>query len=1044
MQGSATLQASATKLQGELELLVDSPESIYQLQVDAIRGNAVTSLYREDVVATATRLAIPVDLPYEHAQAGRYHLLLAIRFQDSSGGAHNLSMAHPYAHLTIGASPTLPLLTIDGVALAWQEDGAAGELLGLDLTTAPFWQLSRPVKYGDQRMQLVRSAEAPPPHGDIHQQYAVLNWLGADGLHYSRLIPWFIRDEPLPHEGGRFWPLPGVGERGLLPWLGLALAAGIAAIYLKRRAPGRLQRLYDFTVLAALTLWLAHYLHPELWLLETWPTGGDLASHVLYAQRFSEWLFEGRITGWMPEVFAGFPAFRFYFPLPFAAIALGSTLLPIQVAIKLAVVGPSLALPTAVYWLGGRFHWPSGARLLAAFFTVGFLVHGDSVVWGGNLLAVFAGEFAYSWGLLMLLGFWGSLAWALERGGRRWVVPCLLLALTALSHGYPLLIAGFSALLAPIFTTRPLATLATVLKIHTVAFLLIGFWLIPLFEYAPYTIPNDTSVWVKDFSTFVPGSMLPMLLGIAVLPLVLRRPGAGSASIAFLLLTALLATAAYSAAWALGLADIRFFPFVQVALAIALGAALGIALQRWGRETVNWTVAIAGLLLVHYWISGMGGIEDRARWSLEGYENKAMWPHYEALAQNLAGSIGEPRILFEHAPENTDVGSTRAMEALPLFGTRPVLEGLYMEAAFSGPFVYQLQAEVSSRPSSPLARFPAVQGTARNLAHRLDEFYTDTVITRSLEMTSRLEEHPDFQRQAEFGPFAVFRLQNKPQLIEVMENPVAVDDGDWLESAFENFVLAEATGPAGDEKTAAKIEILEFGHELLRFRTDRPGVPHRIKVTYHPAWSSLGGEDIELTYPSFMQIIPGAEEVELRFGRTPGQKIGLILSCAGLLLLLLPGLRVANRQAQISLPELGATITVLLLVTSVSLYFHPSRKYQSAHELFLAGNYAEAAVRFSQAQGFRHVRAQQAEALFWAGRTYQLAGETDTAITHYRELVDDFPASYWAPESLFRLAEIATVSEDAELSAKYATRLTSVFPRNRWSEIWRQRQLEKE
>jgi hypothetical protein len=74
----------------------------------------------------------------------------------------------------------------------------------------------------------------------------------------------------------------------------------------------------------------------------------------------------------------------------------------------------------------------------------------------------------------------------------------------------------------------------------------------------------------------------------------------------------------------------------------------------------------------------------------------------------MSGNLWSPRLAFEHDPDNNDIGSTRVLEALPMFlNHRPVLEGLYMETALLGLAIYQLQSEISVRPSSPLVRFPS-------------------------------------------------------------------------------------------------------------------------------------------------------------------------------------------------------------------------------------------------------------------------------------------------------------------------------------------------
>src|SRR5437867_8554415 len=60
--------------------------------------------------------------------------------------------------------------------------------------------------------------------------------------------------------------------------------------------------------------------------------GGDMASHVYAAAYMRDVLLpHGRVTGWCPGNYCGFPLFQFYFPLPFIVIALASYVIPLNI-----------------------------------------------------------------------------------------------------------------------------------------------------------------------------------------------------------------------------------------------------------------------------------------------------------------------------------------------------------------------------------------------------------------------------------------------------------------------------------------------------------------------------------------------------------------------------------------------------------------------------------------------------------------------------------------------------------------------------------------
>ncbi len=188
-------------------------------------------------------------------------------------------------------------------------------------------------------------------------------------------------------------------------------------------------------------------------------------------------------------------------------------------------------------------------------------------------------------------------------------------------------------------------------------------------------------------------------------------------------------------------------------------------------------------------------------------------------------SLMDARVIFEHDPDNHDTGSTRTVEAMPLFGSRPVLEGLYMESAISSAFIYQLQAEISNRPSSPLSRFPSSKGTIDAAIGHMNELYTDTLVLRSEQMKQRFSADERFEVLSREDPFLVLRLKNpESRLVDIVDGPVEIKSRErWMDSAFRRFRLShpyatreiylspdqewQAPAPA----TGGDIRILEYG-----------------------------------------------------------------------------------------------------------------------------------------------------------------------------------------------------------------------------------------
>ena len=275
------------------------------------------------------------------------------------------------------------------------------------------------------------------------------------------------------------------------------------------------------------TVFVAWNLQPDLWFVDTTPTGGDMGAHVWSPAYLRDVLLpDFRLTGWSPDWYAGFPAFTFYMVIPSLMIvfinvglaggplvvviasgviaatvlwaclrfahrpmtvlavcvlgALASLLVvpvPYGVAMKVVVVAGMVSLPLAAWVMGhlGGLAFPAPALLAVA--TLPFLFDRSFNIYGGNLLSTMAGEFAYSLGLAVAVLYIGVAARGLETGRHRgWAAG--LLALAGLTH----LFAAFFALAATgaLWLVRPgRRTSIWVMVMGSIAGLLSAFWVLP-------------------------------------------------------------------------------------------------------------------------------------------------------------------------------------------------------------------------------------------------------------------------------------------------------------------------------------------------------------------------------------------------------------------------------------------------------------------------------------------------------------------------------------------------------------------------------------
>ncbi len=255
-----------------------------------------------------------------------------------------------------------------------------------------------------------------------------------------------------------------------------------------RRRP-TLTTVVSVVVVAGAALFILLQLQPGLLVARTTPAGGDMGAHVWGPAYIRDHLLpHGRISGWTPDWYAGFPAYHFYFPLPFLLVVLLDVALPYGVAFKLVTVLGLVGLPVAAWLFGRLLRLPFPTPEMLAAVTIPFVFDQFHTIWGGNAAATLAGEFSFSIGMAVALVFIGVFFRALETGRGRGLGAALL-GVTALCH---LLTAAFAVAgaLAVLAVRRPgWKRLRNGALIGVLGGGLVGFWFLPFLARLPYS--ND-------------------------------------------------------------------------------------------------------------------------------------------------------------------------------------------------------------------------------------------------------------------------------------------------------------------------------------------------------------------------------------------------------------------------------------------------------------------------------------------------------------------------------------------------------------------------
>jgi hypothetical protein len=677
---------------------------------------------------------------------------------------------------------------------------------------------------------------------------------------------------------------------------------------------------------------VARRLDPSLVLSNTTPTGGDTGAHVWAPAYLRDHLLpHGRVSGWSPDWWGGFPALTFYFPLPSLVVVLLDVVIPYNVAFKLVTVAGPVSLPVAAFAFGrlAGIRFPGPALMAVA--TLPFLFDSTCPICGGNVASMLAGEFSFAFGLSLALLFLGVLARGLDRGGAR-ATAAVLLALTGLSHVVPTLFALAGA--AVLVLLRPQRRrLVHVVAVCAAGGALVAFWWLPFVVRLPFL--NDLG-WTKltDYgSELFPERLLwlmPLALGGAVAAIGLRlRAGLlvlGLAVVCGLVFVLIpegrLWNARLVPLWLLCL-----YLLAAIGLAEAARAAGALGARRRPRLAAAFVpatpvVAIAAVVVVlgrpiELVPAGVpvpsriaaSVVPHWVQWNYSGYEKKPWYGEYRALLRTMS-RLPCGRALWEYdGPFLGRYGTPMALMLLPYWtdGCIGSMEGLYFESSATVPFHFLVQSELSAAPSRPQRDLPYRPLDVAEGVRHLQLLGVRYYMTFSAAAIGQARDVEALRPVAVSPPWRIYEVAGSELVEPLAHEPVVVTGvGDrqasWLSIAVPAFqrsapwdVPLARDGPmewariGSDDQPPSRrlprvtVSRIRAGRDRLSFDVDRPGQPVLVKVSYFPNWRADGARGPWRVTPNLMVVIPTRRHVELRYGATAVEWMGWAVSILGVI-----------------------------------------------------------------------------------------------------------------------------------------------------------------
>jgi len=824
--------------------------------------------------------------------------------------------------------------------------------------------------------------------------------------------------------------------------------------------------LIDILILVCIIIFFFTYFTPKLLFLRTTINGGDTGSHYHSAVYLKEVLLpKGKIMGWMPWNYAGFPLFYHYFPFPFLLMAFLSYVIPMEISFKLISVLGIFLLPFCIYFSFRSLKYEFPVPILGAILTLPFLFNQGNSMWGGNIPSTLAGEFAYSLGFALVFLFFGTLYKGIKEK-KFLVLNAILFFLISFSHAYTMI---FSLVLGSYFVLVDFKrNFKYLLGVYGLGFLLLAFWLLPLLGNIGYTTSFVFRWTINSILEIFPASLIPFML-ISLVAFFLNRKDSRTT---YFLYSVLACIFIYLIGPRIGILDIRFDPFFQL-LVVAFGATIILN----DREKINSIdlLPLIILLLVGIWVNvNTTFIRSWINWNYSGYESKTTWPIFHGINEHLRIS-GNGRVEWEHAPADEALGSIRSSETIPYFAERQTLEGIHMLGSATAPFVFFIEAETSFQSCNPL---PDYFYPTFNLKAGIEHFKLFNVshfVVRSPQVKAAIKIYPEFKLEKTIGEYNIYRLQsNSREYVSPLKNqPVLFFTNNWKSLSYQWFARNDLKDTfLVFKKKADKEDLSRFQaivsslsdvksipypkkeirvksvikDETIDIETSEIGHPLLIKVSYHPNWKVDGADKIYLVSPSFMLIFPNKYKIHLSFEPGFPNQVGAVLSLLGIILagfLLLPFKKEVTIEKIELKSDLGKWMAISLLavvaVTALSVisFIRPGADsiMIKARQEFDRGIYEAARMDFKRVMEMSGSSSGlRCEAEIFYATTYVRQNLFKEGAESLRQFIREYPDTFWTPQAYFDLAYSQNNLGNRQSAAEIYEKIIRDFPTTSWAE----------
>jgi hypothetical protein len=374
----------------------------------------------------------------------------------------------------------------------------------------------------------------------------------------------------------------------------------------------------------------------------------------------------------------------------------------------------------------------------------------------------------------------------------------------------------------------------------------------------------------------------------------------------------------------------RFGPWAPGAVTVpivAMLAALVVVLP----PLVPWMDSDAGKLLHHTFTPS--NVASWAEWNYSGYQNtpgaKELYDGIIPTMQKVGKEYGCGRAMWEYNSSLDRFGTPESLMLLPYWTNNCIdsLEGVLFESSATTPYHFINQAELSAAPSEAVvSATTGIQYGPLDVGlgvQHLQLLGIKYYMASSPETQAQAAADPELTLVATTGPWPstytgavgsttwkIYEVHDASIVTPLKKTPDVLTDtaagqGSWLPVAQKWYAdparwdqQLVVGGPAGWDRTATpatppvghplppvKVTDVKVGIDSLSFHVDRTGVPVMVGISYFPNWQATGATGPWRAEPDMMVVDPTSHQVTLTYGSTSADRVGLVLSLVGLLVL---------------------------------------------------------------------------------------------------------------------------------------------------------------